>query len=363
MAITVLTYQQALTDSAKFNARHLLLGNGFSIACIPTIFSYNSLFDETNFDKYPQIKDAFNRLGTTDFELVIHALEKGSRVLPSYLSGVEKTVAQMTVDAQKIKELLIETIASRHPALPSDIPDEKFKACRSFLSNFVNEDSSGKIYSLNYDLLLYWTLLHEFDDEAFKLKHNDGFGRDSYVDSGEVYVSDYLTWQGKSDGQNVHYLHGALHLFDSGHELEKFSWVDKGIPLIEQCRSALAENKFPLFVTEGEHDKKMEKITHSAYLFNTYESFNAVAMGGKSKKPGNTCLFTYGVSFSANDEHIFGMIAHGRIKQLYVGIYGDPSSEANKQVFKKAEALKLRRKDFPLEIAYYDVATANVWGN
>ena len=358
----IIIFQEAITESKSFTTNHLLLGNGFSIACVPSIFTYNSLFEETDFSSNPEIEKAFKKLSTTDFELVINALEKASLVVPAYDDDLERVCSKMNLDASTIKNLLIETIAERHPKNPSEIPENKYKSCRQFLSHFVYNKSKGRIYSLNYDLLLYWTLMHELENEYFKLDHNDGFGRDSTFENGEVDVSTELTWQGKQSTQNIHYLHGALHLFDSGFQLEKFSWIDTGMSLIEQARKALIENKFPLFVSEGNSDKKMKKITHSAYLFNGYNSFDGITKSGLSRKPGNTCLFTYGVSFSENDKHIFNKIANGRLKHLFIGIYGDPNSETNQSIISLAEGLKSCRKEYPLGITYFDSETAKVWG-
>lgn len=356
-----ITFQEAIKESNNYNTRHLLLGNGFSIACVPSIFTYNSLFEETDFSANPEIENAFKKLSTTDFELVINALNKAATVLPAYDNNLDSLCKKMSLDSQKIKELLIETIASRHPAYPSEINEEKYKACRKFMSFFVFKKSKGRVYSLNYDLLLYWTLMHEQENEAFELDHNDGFGRETSIENGDVEVSSELTWQGKSKSQNIHYLHGALHLYDSGFQLEKFSWIDTGTALIEQARLALIENKFPLFVTEGDSEKKMEKITHSAYLYNGFNSFDGISQAGIGK-PGNTCLFTYGVSFSENDKHIFNKIANGKIKHLFIGIYGDPDNETNKGIINLAEGLKSSRKNYPLKITYYDSESADVWG-
>src|SRR3546814_6226682 len=57
-------------------------------------------------------------------------------------------------------------------------------------------------------------------------------------------------------GQRVHYLHGALHLFDAGAELQKYTWVNTGKPLLEQAREAMGADKFPLFVAEGRSDER-----------------------------------------------------------------------------------------------------------
>jgi hypothetical protein len=338
-----------------------LLGNGFSIACDSSIFTYNSLFNEADFSSNDEIKKAFDNLGTTDFELVIDALQKSSLVLPAYKGDEDVLCDKMNKDAHKIKELLINTIASRHPAYPSEISEEAYGHCRKFLSHFIKKDNKGRVYTLNYDLLLYWTLMHEIDDKESESQFSDGFGRDSWKDGGEIHFSDELIWQGKSSYQNIHYLHGGLHLYDKGGEIQKFSWVDTGQSLIDQSRAALEDNKFPLFVTEGDYEKKMEKIHHSAFLYTSFKSFEDIANAGRYK-PGNTCLFTYGVSFSQNDKHIFNKIAKGKIKHLFVSIYGDINSEDNQRIVALAEALKEKRDKYPLKITYYSAESANVWG-
>jgi len=133
---------------------------------------------------------------------------------------------------------------------------------------------------------------------------NDGFNKDVEYDDGNFSISDYVIWQGDSNahGQNIHYLHGALHLFERDSEIEKFTWINTGKPLIEQIREALEENRFPLFIAEGDNIKKLTKITHSGYLYHSYKSFSQRMKTGNKKT--TACLFTHGVSFSANDEHI-----------------------------------------------------------
>ena len=76
------TLAEALEDSKKYSKRHLLLGNGFSIACRPNIFAYGRLFEQADFTKVsPTAKYAFTALGTQDFERVIKALRDPLRSL------------------------------------------------------------------------------------------------------------------------------------------------------------------------------------------------------------------------------------------------------------------------------------------
>jgi Domain of unknown function (DUF4917) len=167
--VPVITFNQALADTDA-GKRHLLLGNGFSIALFPDRFRYGSLLEGADFTAHPEARQAFDQLGTTDFELVINALGNAVALLPIYSPDAE-AVRRMGEHAEVLKELLVQAIAGRHPERPSDITEDQYRACRNFLANFVAEsrddranggkDRRGKIYTLYYDLLLYWTLLHD----------------------------------------------------------------------------------------------------------------------------------------------------------------------------------------------------------
>ncbi len=191
--------------------------------------------------------------------------------------------------------------------------------------------------------------------DAIRLNHNDGFGKDD-----QDYDATYVMWHGetKAHGQRVHYLHGALHLFDAGHQLQKYTWVNTGIPLVDQARDALTRDEFPLFVAEANSDHKMARIQHSAYLHHSYKSYISTIGGGK-----NTALFVFGHSFDANDDHILERIGRSQLGQMYVSLYGDPDGETNKEIIRRAERLKgMRGAAYPLFIGYYDAESAKVWG-
>lgn len=79
-------------------------------------------------------------------------------------------------------------------------------------------------------------------------------------------------------------------------------------------------------------------------------------------KKSSACLFTYGVSFSSNDDHIIKKISNGKFNHLFVSIYGDPESDANKRIINAAESIKRKRKNQDFQISYYDAQSAGVWG-
>lgn len=352
----VITFEEAIRQSAGSKKRHLLLGNGFSIACKPDIFTYQSLQEQADYKELPEVARIFEALATRDFEVVIKALQDTSLVLPFYDPEADALARKISGQAGILKQLLVKTIAGNHPNSPNEIDDEKYWACRKFLAHFLASNNSGNVYTLNYDLLLYWAVLHEdmpFSD-PIDLRKNDGFGRDDYE-----AIENFVIWQGESSahGQNIHYLHGALHLFDAGVDLHKYTWSQTGVRLMDQARDALDRGLFPLFVSEGNSDQKLTKIKHSGYLYHSFKSYSKVM-----ETKGAT-LFIYGHSLADNDVHVLNKIARGKVEDIYVSVHGDIDSASNQQLVTNAEALMSRRtRGVPLNVVFYDAASANVWG-
>ena len=118
-----------------------------------------------------------------------------------------------------------------------------------------------------------------------------------------------------------------------------------------------AVSLFPLFVAEGSSAEKLEKTCHSDYLNKAYRSFEAL---GK-------CLFIYGHSLAANDEHYLQLIERGKIEHLFVGIRGDINSDKNRSKVERSALMAIRRKqasknsNIPLKIDFFDMTSVSVW--
>ncbi|MEW4571330.1 DUF4917 family protein [Tautonia sp. JC769] len=369
-----LSFNEALSLTAH-QKRHLLLGNGFSISLFPGCFHYGSLLEEADFSDIPEVRQAFDLLKTSDFESVIHALRQTMAILPLYHNDSE-LCERLNLHAERLKDIFVRTIAGKHPARPSEITDAQYRSCREFLSYFAGErrtgdntggrDLRGYICTLNYDMLLYWTSMHDrlihHDNEGNPsiitleaLQHDDGFR--SPEDEPEA---EYVTWDGEEAyNQCIYYLHGALHLYDYGSRLQKLCWERSGgKPLIDQIRQSLDDGRFPLFVSEGHTDEKFERIRHSGYLHTGLRKFRGAC------NTQNHTLFIFGHSLAENDAHIFRQISKGRLRSLYVSLYGDPDSEGNLAIRRRAELIAGQRSErYPLEVTFYDAASANVWGN
>lgn len=320
---------------------HVLLGNGFSRALRNDIFAYDALLNRADFSELsPLARKAFEALKTSDFEVVIRSLRTAAELLRLYGPDLPELHLQFQKDADGLKEVLVRTIASNHPEYPGQISEVQYAACRRFLANF------RIIYTFNYDLLLYWALMH--DDVEPELESDDGFrSPDDDPDA------DYVTWDiEKTDRQNIYYLHGALHIFDAGSELKKYTWSRTGIRLIDQIRTAIDQHLYPVFVAEGESEQKLERIRHNDFLSRGYRSF--------AKITGT--LFIHGHSLAPNDEHFLHLIEKGKLSRLFISVFGEPTSPANTQLIRRAEALAAARPPKrPLQVGFYDAASAHVW--
>lgn len=323
--------------------RHLLLGNGFSIAC-DSRFDHRSLFEAAQssnaFSKNEEIPRVFMNMQTKDFEQVIRILEDASKVSNIYDSS-GCYAGKMIKDAKALKKILIRTIVNTHPATPDEIDSNKFVACQEFLEYFLGDKNKGggEIYTLNYDLLLYWARLR---NDLFL--GDDGFrGKES------------LVW-GDKNQQTFHYLHGALHLSYDGAELHKHRW-NPGHPLRNQVLGKILSDKFPLFVAEGDSEQKRLKIESDEYLRYSYNNF-----ARKMEQP-NDVLFIFGHSLNETDDHILDCIVEGKISRVYVSLYHDPESGYDPSIVEKAKKWETRRSNgYPLKVKFFDAESAKVWG-
>lgn len=291
----ILSFQQVVEDLKNKGHQKpiLLLGNGFSIDWSQKVFSYQNLLSQA--DSTEAFKKAstnarklFDKLQTNDFEFVIRSLSITSNVLNIYNSENAELASILQSDAEQIKSILAETIAIHHPDYPSKITDEQANRCRKFLSNF------GKIYTANYDLLLYW-VVNKFEAE---LEFKDGFEdpvSGTLSEGEDYYEEDYVKWSlGNEKQANLFYLHGALHLYDANYETRKYSWKRTGINLKQQILESMDKGLFPLFVAEGSYKDKFTKINHNSYLARSFRSLQS----------NSGCIVSFGMSFKQNDFHL-----------------------------------------------------------
>lgn len=336
----LLNFDDVLARTVK---PHLLLGNGFSISYDPKRFSFTTLLESAVksgvISKDGEIYKIFEKLETSDFENVMRALKSAEKILEVY-KGDKKIRAQMQKDADNLKGYLVKIITNNHPEKSTSLTDLEKNSCLAFIAPFEN------IYTLNYDLLLYWSTMNN-QSVAF-----DGFGNtEDSVNEGYVVYKNAGSFR-------IHYLHGAMHYFDADSEIIKKTFNNTDIPLVEQVRASLNEDKYPIFVSEGSSEQKMTKILHSAYLNHCFKSFNKIGSGGKKGLVGDLVIF--GASLKSNDEHILKSILNNNIQNIYLGVSSVSGGDYIAGVLDKHNlSVPVEKKK---NLYLYDYKTVNIWG-
>lgn len=326
---------------------NVILGNGFSMAYNPELFGYSALAAKAaESGEFPAAATAvMTAQQTQDFERVMRQLSETADTLsaidPAGHSALIKTLRH---EVAQLRESLALAIAALHPDRPYDVDDEAYKRVRTFLGHF------HRIFSVNYDLLLYWALMQEFDDDTEHRTTDDGF-RDSGIEGDETVLWNIYD----TGGQIVYYMHGALHLFEGPDGLRKITFVRTNRPLIDQVRDQLAARRYPLYVAEGDSASKISRISESGYLTRGLRSIAACNAG----------IVVFGHSLDPNDNHIFEAVVRSGCPRLAVSIYGDAKSTENLEVQARAQALIGRRAAWnekkPLEVGFFDAATVHLW--
>ena len=323
----MITYSEAIQSVPPYQMTSILLANGFSQAWDHIIFNYKYLLQAANFgDRAPQIQELFKKLKTYDFEKVMKRLVSTQLVLEIYGADPQliETVKQ---DQEILKSALISAISNTHPKLPSNVTNDQYTSVRKLLSRF------NQIFTLNYDLLLYWSK-NKNDLPPEKYSTDDGFrGFPTY-------------WQGYGTDQEVHFLHGGLHIYDTVSGIRKHKCTEDGVPIIDQVRQNLEQGKFPLFVAEPTYEKKRARIEHNPYLNYCLRQLRALT----------GTLFIYGHSIADNDSHIFEEIKKSHITKIFISIYGDMDSQEN-----RATMMRARNQLFGMDIEFFQAETTPVW--
>lgn len=330
----------------KNRAISLLMGNGFSMSYDANIFSYNALYTFLSSQDDELLDMLFGVIKTKNFELIMQQLDMTIALLKAF--GSDPALQEKIQSAsQKLKSALLKSIKELHPEHVYKIPEEKSAACANFIRLFL--ESGGSIYTTNYDLLLYWVLMRQGVANPV-----DGFGREleNPVEVAEGAEQEWseLIWGPNISNQNVHYLHGALHLFDSGADVIKEQYDGSGY-LLENISARLDEGSYPIFVTAGNGDEKLEHIRHNRYLSHCYDRLCEV----------DGSLVTFGFGFGQYDEHIIEAVNKAakfstkkppKLWSIYIGVYSDADIEHIKSIEKK----------FHSKVRLFDARTANVWG-
>lgn len=173
------------------------------------------------------------------------------------------------------------------------------------------------VFSLNYDLIIYWSML-EYNDK-FRKTLKDGFMTSDSISNSKAFAQTQikrlrLPYVGNNSATLVFYPHGNLILHRTkssegkiqGHKASYTSILDTIADFWEE------NNSIPLFVSAGTYQEKLEVISSSNYL--SYVIHEELPNGGDS-------LVIYGWGIGKQDTHILEQIARGTYQQIAVSVY------------------------------------------
>ncbi len=255
--------------------RGLLLGNGSSIA-VADSFAYPSLYDVACSERIANplgttSRRLFQDFGTRNFEFVLASLKLAGRVN-----------AAAEIDAPVLSELyrevqvgLFESVASVHVEWDRVAPRTLGELRRELLRY-------KRIYSSNYDLLIYWAMLREGDPSDFR----DFFwGAGNSFDPADVGIV--------GDPTLTYFLHGGVHLRRTPNG-QSFKRTAQQQNLLSQFPTTWESDEIPLLISEGDSNDKLVSINRSDYLSFAYRRF--------LEHQGN--LVVFGHALGVADEHL-----------------------------------------------------------
>lgn len=254
----------------------LLVGNGYS-QNIWAPFGYASLYDTARSDDVdqnlaPEDVVLFERLDTHNFEVVLSALSTAIAVT----AALNHDVSFLQERYRSIREALVAAV--HHVHLPwNRLSEERMRNISAQLTSFEF------VYSTNYDLLTYWSLMI-----------GDGATKDYFFGRKTFDISNTHVW-GKCT--KVLYLHGGLHLYrrPTGQTLKRRAMANQN--LLDLFATDYGD-AVPLFISEGTAEEKKASIYRSEYLAFALSQF--AGDGGP--------LVVFGHSLSDSDQHLVDVL-------------------------------------------------------
>ena len=315
-----LTYDQVRTEMIDSGeACNLLIGNGFSIA----------------FDKMFGIDESDNDEAANWFVNLF-----ASKVS---LKRKANTVTKIKINKADIdsnyRNVMFWQVARKHPEDFRMIRSSEAASCIKFLRDYLCND--GRIFTLNYDLLLYWAFVRNYFDGG------ENIGQFELYDGFSSKEGNRLYWNPDDSGkQNIYYCHGALNLNEDNANRCYRSKYD--MLSIDSVKSSFFDRgKIPLIVSAKSSEEKENQINKNTYLQNCLDEIK--------KLSGN--LVILGLSLTQNDAHIIKALREAQQKnklRIYYGFYTEDSLyETIKEISSVEPELEI--------YGYYDSSTAEIW--
>lgn len=318
----------------NFQGGALLLGNGASMAVHPT-FGYASLREAAQATGHltQAVDEVFTSFGTDDFELVLRHLWQASLVN----HALQVAPGKVEDAYRQVRAALIATVRDVH--IPYDDASAHFEAIYTFMRGFKT------VLSLNYDLIVYWSMMA--GNNVLGRWFKDGFQQ------GGVFREDWEALRepyGAAGATLVFYPHGSLITARRNDYVERKLSAAGGdaVGLLDHILEEWCGGEVvPLFVCEGTTTHKKQAISSSDYL--------ARVFWGVLPSISPT-LVIYGWSISDQDQHVLEQLklAKPNLFRIAVSVFGGNQAEAQRMEAKLAE-LGVN------ELVFFDAQSPGCW--
>lgn len=320
--------------SHKYEGASLILGNGASIA-FSNVFDYTKLYKVANDNNYinQKLRDLFCKFNTKNFELVLYRLWQAREVL----NLLQENTNIVDENYSLCREALIKTVRAAH--IQYDRDDEAFVKKLQNASNFLK--SFNIVYSLNYDLILYWVIaMGNREGTIFK----DCFWEKLTDTNFNLFNSNWSFLKEPSPGQEkavlIFYPHGNLTL--ARVKQKHLNEIDLKIVSADEMhldaiiKTWKNDNLEPVFISEGDYTEKRNRIYESHYLTSVYE---------KGFEEIEQKLVFYGWSISKEDYHILERIQNiqKERKKLENNVTKRPIESIAVSVFQNGDQQKFKK--------------------
>jgi hypothetical protein len=297
-----------------YDGHGLLIGNGASVA-VWERFSYPSLYAEAPLTELD--KSLFEALDSTNFELILDSL----RISEVVCNAVGHDRAKVHERYLSIRKSLFDAVRSVHVQWDR-IPQETFQRIEQELHHYE------AIFSTNYDLLAYWSIMCR----------ETGRIRDFFWNPDLTF--DATNTQLTATESTILYLHGGIHLYvdtRTGATVKRKSDAGGLLAFGDLAHST----RRPLFISEGRSSDKLRSIRSSDYLSFAYQTL------ADYSDP----LVIFGHSLGESDAHIAQAIKTQAKRRIAIGLRPDRSIVTIKTKTHLEDVLDGQR------IEYFDATT------
>lgn len=328
---------------------HLILGNGFSMGFDDDAFNWTTLKDnvhealqsDQSFSSQ-RLSEYFDQCEDDNLENLLVKLEMAIETIPELSKGIlsfenpDKTVKLLTDVKIDLYAKFIDSFVTKHPlgwsndgkeGLISNCTSNLIRECEAQNANGdvekVKKPMFDNIFTLNYDLILYWVIqqcndpsLNIYEDGFCNLWNEHDAMNDEFIKNNSA---NFRVWHPfwRNSNPNTFYLHGAAHIF--GYKGNCFKLVNTGDSKLKNEIASLIDylkkeprNFKPSYVLEGSDGFKLKAIYDSVYLIDAYDRLKNLA--------GN--VIVYGACIADNDEHVWKRIFKPDAKKhIYIGVH------------------------------------------